>query len=158
VWTLQPHINEDTTMSKKTTKTSKPVSKKTGKHAVQVAAQAEPVAVVTTVAPAAEATAAAVTVAPVAKPVKVAKVKAPVVPRIERNGVKRPKAGGACARVWDHLDAHGDMSVADIKAWAATEGLSPGNAACEIYLWRKFSGIAKAVKAPKQVEAVPQSA
>lgn len=144
-------------MSKKTTKTGKPVSKKASKSAAQApvaAAPAEPEAVVTIAAPAAETTAAPVTAAPVAeKPAKVAKVKAPKAPRVEQNGVVRPKAGGACARVWQHLDENGDMTVKDIKAWATSEGLNPGNAAIEIYLWRKFSGIAKPVKPPKAARA-----
>lgn len=62
--------------------------------------------------------------------------------RVERNGVKRPRAGGACDRVWSHLDSAGDMSVRDIKAWATANGLNPNNAAIEIYQWRKFNGIA----------------
>jgi hypothetical protein len=94
-------------MSKKATKVSKSVSKKTTKSVAQVAAQAEPVAVMTTAAPAAETTAAAVIATPVAKPARVAKAKATGGPRIEQNGVKRPKTGGTCARVWDHLDAKG---------------------------------------------------
>ena len=138
-------------MSKKQSKTtSKPVSKKASKgKAAQQAAQAEPVAVVTTAAPAADRPAAAVTVPAAAKPAKASKVAK--VPREERNGVKRPKADGACGKVWAHLDAKGDMSVADIKAWAVSECLNPGNAAIEIYLWRKFNGIkpVKVAKAPK---------
>jgi len=89
-----------------------------------------------TVAPA-QATAAA---KPVSAP------KAPAEQREARNGVKRPRAGGACARVWEHLDKHGDMAVTDIKAWAEKEGLNPGNAAIEIYQWRKFTGVKKAPK------------
>ncbi|MEI2790467.1 MAG: hypothetical protein V9E93_16540 [Steroidobacteraceae bacterium] len=117
-------------MSKKqSSKTSKPASKKASKsaQATQQAAHAEPVAAVTTAAPAAESPAAVVTAPAAAKPAKAPKVAK--VPREERFGVKRPKADGACGRVWAHLDAKGDMSVADIKAWAITEGQNPGNAA-----------------------------
>jgi hypothetical protein len=50
------------------------------------------------------------------------------------------------------------MSVADIRAWATSEGLNLDNAAIEIYLWRKFSGI-KSVKSPKVAkEAQAQAA
>ena len=145
-------------MSKKQSKTtSKPVSKKASKgKAAQQAAQAEPVAVVTTAAPAADRPAAAVTVPAAAKPAKASKVAK--VPREERNGVKRPKADGACGKVWAHLDAKGDMSVADIKAWATSEGLNPGNAAIEIYLWRKFNGIVKPVKAKPATKEAQQAA
>jgi hypothetical protein len=138
--------------SKKQSKTiSKPASKKASKsaQAAQQAAHAEPVTVVTTAAPAAERPAAAVTVPAAAKPAKAPK--APKVPREERNGVKRPKADGACGKVWAHLDTKGDMSVADVKAWATSEGLNPGNAAIEIYLWRKFNGI-KPVKVANAVK------
>ena len=139
-------------MSKKQSKTSKPVSKK----ASNSTAAAKPTkaglgAVVTTTAPDTETTAAPVTVAPAAKVAKVAKGKEPAVPREERNGVKRPKAEGACGRVWAHLDAKGDMSVANIRAWAASEGLNPNNASIEIYQWRRFNGI-KAVKVTKAKE------
>lgn len=70
--------------------------------------------------------------------------KAPKVERLERNGVKRPRAGGACDKVWPHLDAVGDMSTTEIKEWAVGAGLNPGNAAIEIYQWRKFNGIRRA--------------
>lgn len=122
------------------------------------AAQATPEAVVTTTAPAVEVPAAPVTVAPVAKAAKVPKAaKSVKVPREFRNGVGRPKAGGACARVWDHLDANGDMTVADIKKWAEGEGLNTSNAAIEIYGWRKFNGI-KSVKVAKQATETHQAA
>lgn len=140
-------------MSKKqSSKTSKPASKKASKsaQATQQAAHAEPVAAVTTAAPAAESPAAVVTAPAAAKPAKAPKVAK--VPREERFGVKRPKADGACGRVWAHLDAKGDMSVADIKAWAITEGQNPGNAAIEIYLWRRFNGIK-----PVTVAKVPKA-
>jgi len=79
--------------------------------------------------------------------------KAPAPQREERNGVKRPKEGGACAQVWAHLDKHGDMSTSDIKAWAVGAGLNPGNAAIEIYQCRKFNGIKKQPKAAKEAKA-----
>lgn len=145
-------------MSKKQSKVSKPVcTKKASKErsTAQQVAQAEPVAVVTTAAPAADRPAAAVTVPATAAPAKAAKVAK--APREERNGVKRPKADGLCGRVWAHLDAKGDMSVAHIRAWAVSEGLNPGNAAIEIYGWRKFNGIkpVKIAKATKAKELQP---
>ncbi len=82
--------------------------------------------------------------APAAKPV--AATKTPAAERVERNGVKRPRAGGACDKVWSHLDAVGDMSVRDVKAWATANGLNPNNAAIEIYQWRKFNAQAEAQK------------
>lgn len=88
-----------------------------------------------------EAPVAAAQATPAAKPAVVAQ--APAAQRVERNGVKRPRAGGACDKVWSHLDAVGDMSVRDVKAWAAANGLNPNNASIEIYQWRRFNGIGK---------------
>lgn len=72
--------------------------------------------------------------------------KAPTAGRVERNGVKRPRVGGACDKVWSHLDAVGDMTVKVVKAWAAANGLNPNNAAIEIYQWRKFNAPGQAQK------------
>ncbi len=71
-----------------------------------------------------------------------AKVKgAPKVEREESNGVKRPKAGGVCAAVWDWLDANPSASVAEAKAAAPAHGWNPNNVSCEYYARRKFLGI-----------------
>jgi hypothetical protein len=65
--------------------------------------------------------------------------------REERNGVKRPSAGGACRAVWDALDAvvaEGKTPTAkDVKALAEANGWNPNNASIEFYQWRKFNGI-----------------
>jgi len=66
---------------------------------------------------------------------------APKVEQEERNGVKRPKAGGVCAAVWAWLDAHPGASVTDAKEVAPASGWNPNNVACEFYAWRKFNGI-----------------
>lgn len=92
-------------------------------------------------------------VEPVAAAPAAPATQAPKVERVERNGVKRPRAGGACDKVWSHLDAVGDMRTSDIKAWATAQGLNPGNAAIEIYQWRKFNGIKKATKVAKEAKA-----
>ena len=62
----------------------------------------------------------------------------------ERNGVKRPKAGGLCAAVWVWLDAHPGVSAKEAKAVAPEHGWNPNNVACEFYAWRKFNGITAA--------------
>jgi hypothetical protein len=85
--------------------------------------------------------------APAAKPA--AATNAPAAEREQRNGVKRPRAGGACAQVWSHLDSSGDMSISDVKVWATANGLNPNNAAIEIYQWRKFTGINKELRKAK---------
>lgn len=65
--------------------------------------------------------------------------------REERNGVKRPSAGGKCRAVWDYLDdaaAKGTTpKLADVKAHAEEQGWNIANASIELYQWRKFMGI-----------------
>lgn len=66
--------------------------------------------------------------------------------REERNGVKRPSAGGACRAVWDLCDEllkdTGVIPTASIIKEAAVErGLNANNASIELYQWRKFHGI-----------------
>lgn len=64
--------------------------------------------------------------------------------REERNGIKRPSHGGACAAVWDYCDefvaANGGKlpMPKDMKAWAAATGHNANNAVIEMYQWRKF--------------------
>lgn len=60
--------------------------------------------------------------------------------REERNGVKRPSAGGACAAVWDHLDANPMTTAKELREVAAAKGWNVNNAICELYAWRKFVG------------------
>lgn len=70
--------------------------------------------------------------------------------REERNGVKRPSAGGKCRAVWDALDAlQGELEAGEkvtsamVKDLAADEGWNANNASIEFYQWRKFNGISK---------------
>ncbi|PLP98743.1 hypothetical protein [Cupriavidus pauculus] len=67
--------------------------------------------------------------------------------REERNGVKRPRAGGLCAQVWDWLDAHPTATVKEVKAAAPAQGWNENNVSCEFYAWRKFSAPVKGVAA-----------
>lgn len=76
-----------------------------------------------------------------------AKESAPRVEQEERNGVKRPKAGGLCAAVWDWLDANSGATVKDAKAVAAERGWNTNNVTCEFYRWRRFNGITGRAKA-----------
>ena len=80
--------------------------------------------------------------------------------REERNGVKRPSAGGACRAVWDFCDASstpaGPPSVKEVKAHAESLGWNANNASIEYYQWRKFMGIRgrqKAVAAQAEGDA-----
>ena len=82
-----------------------------------------------------------------ATPVKREKVttgsKSPKVEQEERNGVKRPKAGGACAAVWAWLDANPAATLKEAKAAAPAHGWNPNNVSCEFYARRKFYGISR---------------
>lgn len=67
--------------------------------------------------------------------------------REERNGVKRPKAGGKCAAVWDALDkmlanGTGDTpTLANIREWAAENEQNANNAQIEFYQWKRWKGL-----------------
>lgn len=66
--------------------------------------------------------------------------------REERNGVKRPSAGGKCRAIWDYLDAYvaqaGTQPTSQtVKEAAAQLAWNPSNASIEFYQWRKFHGI-----------------
>lgn len=93
------------------------------------------------------------TPAPATKPKKEAAPKVPREPREERNGVKRPRAGGLCAAVWDFCDhvarTEGSSEVTSkvLKQAAADKGWNENNALIEMYGWRKFNGISRQVKA-----------
>lgn len=85
--------------------------------------------------------------APAAEPVVTTskpKKAAPKVEREERNGVKRPRAGGLCAAVWAWLDANPGATIKDAKAAAPENGWNENNVACEFYAWRKFNGLSRA--------------
>lgn len=73
---------------------------------------------------------------------KVAKVE-----QEERNGVKRPKAGGACAAVWAWLDANPAATLKEAKAAAPAHGWNENNVSCEFYARRKFYGISRTTEA-----------
>jgi hypothetical protein len=83
-------------------------------------------------------------VQPVAQPAV-----APKAAREERNGVKRPKPGGKCAAVWEHLDNHGNMEAKELRAVAEAKGWNVNNTLIELSVWRKFNGIAKPRTAAK---------
>lgn len=59
----------------------------------------------------------------------------------ERNGVKRPKVGRACAAVWAWLDANPGASVKEAKAEGVTHGWNMNNVSCEYYAHRRFHGL-----------------
>jgi predicted component of type VI protein secretion system len=65
--------------------------------------------------------------------------------REERNGVKRPSAGGLCRQIWDALDAikaGGETPTAkQVTELALAKGWNKNNASIEFYQWRKFNGI-----------------
>lgn len=78
-------------------------------------------------------------------------------PMPEQNGVKRPRPGGKCARVWEIAD---DLSkklkrpaaVSEVLETASTDkqfAHNPANVKTEYARWRKFNGITGRVTAPK---------
>jgi hypothetical protein len=67
-------------------------------------------------------------------------------PREERNGVKRPRAGGLCAQVWTWMDAQRVATIKDARAAAAEHGWNENNVASEFYAWRKFHGLSGRTK------------
>ncbi|MBA0352027.1 MULTISPECIES: hypothetical protein [Stenotrophomonas] len=85
--------------------------------------------------------------APVVATSKPKKAAAPKVQQEERNGVKRPKDGGACAAVWAWLDAHPGATVKDVREAAPEHGWNASNCQIEFYAWRKFNGISGRTKA-----------
>ena len=73
--------------------------------------------------------------------------------REERNGIKRPSTGGACAAVWDWCDAvvqhtNTPPTAKEVKAKAAEAGWNANNATIEYYGWRKWMGIVGRAKSP----------
>lgn len=81
---------------------------------------------------------------PVKKATTTASKAAPKVEHEERNGVKRPKAGGVCAAVWAWLDANPAATLKEAKAAAPAHGWNANNVSCEFYARRKFLGISRA--------------
>ena len=78
-------------------------------------------------------------------------------PKIEQNGVARPGAGTATARVWDIADAESAKIGAPVKravvlAIAEAEKINVTTAATQFGRWCKFHGI-KAVPAAPKVKA-----
>lgn len=84
--------------------------------------------------------------------------------RVVQNGVKRPRAGGLCAQVWDALDALRasgvDPATKDARDLALAKGWNQNNAVAELSAWRKFHGIARSVlRAPvHQIDSTPDAA
>lgn len=63
--------------------------------------------------------------------------------REERNGVKRPGAGGKCAAVWDYLDLSPAATAKDMRELATSVGWNMNNTLIEYYQWRKFHGLTR---------------
>ena len=71
--------------------------------------------------------------------------------RPEQNGIKKPSIGGKCRAIWDECDkllvANGKTPMPkELKTIAAEKGWNINNTIIELYQWRKFHGIVKAVK------------
>ncbi len=87
----------------------------------------------------------------VTTPEKHKKIAVPKEPREERNGIKRPRAGGVCAEVWFALDAMlaaGESPTTQaLKDLAVAKGWNQNNASTELSGWRRFNGVS--ARAPK---------
>jgi hypothetical protein len=79
------------------------------------------------------------------KPKQAVAPKVPRESREERNGVKRPRAGGLCAAVWDFCD-HAARAVTGkvLRQAAEDKGWNENNALIEFYNWRKLNGVSRA--------------
>lgn len=68
-----------------------------------------------------------------------------------QNGVRKPREGGKCARVWqdcDNIVANGGVPTNEmVKALAAARGDNENNAQIELSGWRKFHGITGGARA-----------
>jgi hypothetical protein len=62
--------------------------------------------------------------------------------REEKNGIKRPSAGGVCRAIWDFCSAQPKApTLKEVKAEAAVQGWDLVTTSVQYYQWRKFSGI-----------------
>lgn len=65
--------------------------------------------------------------------------------REERNGIKRPSAGGKCAQLWDLFQKHYDetgfiLTPKPARELSAKQGLDPVTTSVQLYRWRAFMG------------------
>ncbi|QDP52309.1 MAG: hypothetical protein Unbinned4162contig1001_9 [Prokaryotic dsDNA virus sp.] len=79
------------------------------------------------------------TTAPTGKGLKIEK------DREERNGIKRPSAGGKCAAVWEKCESYYNEAgvvptPSKLKQWAEDNGHNFNNVSIELYRWRNWMG------------------
>jgi membrane protein involved in colicin uptake len=77
----------------------------------------------------------------------------------EQNGVKRPKDGGACGKVWASADemskaAGAPVAIKDLSTLLEAQGVNDSTIRTQYALWRKFHGITGRV-APAPVAETP---
>lgn len=85
-------------------------------------------------------------------------------PAVEQHGVKRPRAGGLCAAVWEMTEARLPSgkapapedfpTIAEVKASAKEAGLNETNVSIEYYRCRQFHGVRG--RSPKVAEVAAQ--
>lgn len=71
----------------------------------------------------------------------------------EQNGVRRPKPGGACGKVWELADSlsatqGSAVAIAVLSKAASAAGINDSTIRTQYALWRKFNGVAGRVVAP----------
>lgn len=84
-----------------------------------------------------------------------------------RNGVKRPAPESICGKVWaalDSLHAAGVVPTAkDMRELSVAKQWNENNSLTEMYIWRRWQGVAKPQRAPKllrgsEEEMIPYTA
>lgn len=73
----------------------------------------------------------------------------------EQNGVRKPKPGTLCGRVWEVADKLSaelgqPTPVKNLLESCVAEGQKPGNIKAEYARWRKFHGVTGRVTLPKE--------
>lgn len=77
----------------------------------------------------------------------------------EQNGVRRPKAEGACGKVWALADSLSatlgqPVPIANLSAAASAAGINDSTIRTQYALWRKFFGITGRVALPVVTQPV----
>jgi membrane protein involved in colicin uptake len=73
----------------------------------------------------------------------------------EQNGVRRPRPGGSCAKVWDMADTLSaqlgqPVPIANLSKDASAAGINDSTIRTQYALWRKFHGVTGRVALPVQ--------
>lgn len=59
----------------------------------------------------------------------------------ERNGIKRPKEGGLCAKAWSIFDGYEELQNKHLAAISESSGINPATVRTQYARWRQFNGL-----------------